>query len=204
MSNYTGPKVRLSRKLGVPIAETSKHVNPRKQTRPGQHGFKRGRTTLYGTQLKEKQKIAYYYNVQNKQLRQYMKLAEQSRLTTDVAFQQILETRLDNVIRRLRWARTIWQARQIVGHGHVKLNGRRVDLPSIRVKVGDVLEIKERSKKYILDVIESTASMGFAVPEWLTADDKNLKATVIRLPEHDEVRLPFEVDFSNVIEFYTR
>lgn len=204
MGNYCGPKVRLSRALGVPISETPKHVNMKKQTRPGQHGYRRGRVTLYGTQLKEKQKIAYYYNIQNKQLRHYMKLAEKSRVSTDKAFQTILEARLDNVIRRLRWARTIWQARQMVTHGHFKVNGRKVDLPSYRIKVGDVIEVKDRSKKFIAEVIETTTAMGFAVPEWISADDQNLKATIERLPEFDEVRLPFEIDYSKIIEFYTR
>jgi small subunit ribosomal protein S4 len=204
MGNYSGPKVRLSRALGVPIAETPKHVSPRKTTRPGQHGFRRVKPTLYGTQLKEKQKIACYYNLQNKQLRRYMKMAENSKQTTDREFQVLLETRLDNVIRRLRWARTIWQARQMVGHGHFLVNGRKVDLPSYRVKAGDMIEVKERSKKFAGEVIETTKSMGFAVPEWLVSDEATLKATVARLPQFEEVRLPFDVEFSSIIEYYTR
>lgn len=204
MGNYCGPKVRLTRRVGVPISETPKHVNLKKETRPGQHGYRRGRVTLYGTQLKEKQKIAYYYNIQNKQLRHYMNLAVKSKESADKAFQTILETRLDNIVRRLRWARTIWQARQMVTHGHFLVNGKKVDLPSFRVKVGDVIEVKEKSKKFITEVIETTVDMGFAVPEWISADEPNLKATIERMPEHDEVRLPFEVDFSKVIEFYTR
>lgn len=204
MGNYSGPKVRLTRSLGVPIAETPKHVNPKKTARPGQHGFRKPRVTLYGTQLKEKQKIAFYYNIQNKQLRYYMNLAVKSKVSADKAFQVILESRLDNVVRRLRWARTIWQARQMVAHGHFLVNGQKVDLPSFRVKTGDVIEVKERSKKFVNEVIETTASMGFAVPEWISADDKNLKATINRMPEFDEVRLPFEIDYSKIIEFYTR
>lgn len=204
MGNYTGPKVRLSRALGVPIAETPKHVSPRKTTRPGQHGSRRVKTTLYGTQLKEKQRIACYYNVQDKQLRRYMKMAENSRQTTDREFQILLETRLDNVIRRLRWARTIWQSRQLVAHGHFLINGRKVDLPSYRIKTGDVIEVKDRSKTFVTTVIETTKSMGFAVPEWLVSDEATMKATVARLPEFEEVRLPFDVDFTNIIEYYMR
>ena len=204
MGNYTGPKVRLTRAVGVPIAETPKHVNPRKETRPGQHGYRRGRQTLYGTQLKEKQKIAYYYNVQNKQLSRYMTEAENSKLSTDIKFQEILECRLDNVVRRLRWARTIWQARQMVAHGHFHINGRKVDRPSFRVKAGDVIVVKDRSKKFLTEVSEVSKSMGFAVPEWLSVDEAKLQASVIRMPAQDEVRLPFEIDYSKIIEFYSR
>ncbi len=204
MGNYSGPKVRLSRALGVPIAETPKHISPRKTNRPGQHGAKRVKPTLYGRQLKEKQKVACYYNLQNNQLRHYMKMAENSKTTTDRAFHVLLETRLDNVIRRLRWARTIWQARQMATHGHFMVNGRKIDLPSYRIKAGDIIEVKDRSKKFVTEVIETTKSMGFNVPEWLVSDEVTLKATVARLPEFEEIRLPFDADFTMIIEYYMR
>jgi small subunit ribosomal protein S4 len=181
MGNYSGPKVRLSRSLGVPVAETPKHLSPRKANRPGQHGYRRQKPTLYALQLKEKQKIAYYYNVQNKQLRHYMKLAGAGKQTTDKMFQQLLETRLDNVIRRLRWARTIWQARQMVTHGHFYLNGKKVDIPSIRVQPGDVIEVKARSKKFVTDSIEQAQQLALAVPEWIASDPTTLKASITRL-----------------------
>ncbi|ARN56012.1 30S ribosomal protein S4 [Sedimentisphaera salicampi] len=203
MGNYTGPKVKLSRALGVPVAETPKHVSPKKTNRPGAHGYRRQKPTLYGVQLKEKQKIAYYYNVKNNQLRRYMKLAESSKDASDKVFQTLLETRLDNVVRRLRWARTIWQARQMVSHAHFRLNGRRVDIPSVRVKPGDVIEVKERSKKFVQQAAEEAGSLGLSVPEWIASDTGNMKASITRLPEFDEVRLPFDVDFSKIIEFYT-
>lgn len=202
--NYCGPKVRLSRKLGVPVAETPRHVTPKREKRPGQHGFRRGRTTLYGLQLKEKQKLAYYYNVADKQMRRYMDIATNSKRSTPVELQEILETRLDNVIRRLRWARTIWQARQMVAHGHFRLNGRRVDLPSHPVKPDDVITVRDRSKKFIQASAEASSSMGFAVPEWLTVDEGKMQVKVVRLPEFDEVRLPFDIDYSKIIEYYTR
>ncbi|AQQ08790.1 30S ribosomal protein S4 [Sedimentisphaera cyanobacteriorum] len=203
MGNYTEPKVKLSRALGVPVAETPKHVSPKKTNRPGAHGYRRQKPTLYGVQLKEKQKIAYYYNIKNNQLRRYMKLAESSKDASDKVFQTLLETRLDNVVRRLRWARTIWQARQMVSHAHFKLNGRRVDIPSVRVKPGDVIEVKERSKKFVQQAAEEAGSLGLSVPEWIASDTSNMKASITRLPEFDEVRLPFDVDFSKIIEFYT-
>jgi small subunit ribosomal protein S4 len=204
MANYCGPKVKLSRALGVPIAETQKHVTPKRQNRPGQHGFRRGRTTLYGQQLAEKQKLAYYYNVLDKQMRRYMAKAQSGKRASQVELQEILETRLDNAIRRLRWARTIWQARQMVAHGHFLLNGRRVDLPSHPVNAGDVISVKPRSIKFVKDCAEAGGSMGFAVPEWLTVDESKMQAKVARLPEFDEVRLPFDLDYSKIIEFYTR
>ncbi len=204
MANYCGPKVRRSRSLSVPIAETPKHVTPRRERRPGQHGFRRGRQTLYGQQLKEKQKLAYYYNVMDKQMRRYMDIATSSKRSTPVELQETLESRLDNVIRRLRWARTIWQARQMVSHGHFLLNGRRVDLPSINVKEGDVISIKQRSLKFIKSTAEASSDMGFAVPEWLSVDESKMQAKVVRLPQFDEVRLPFDVDYSKIIEFFTR
>lgn len=202
--NYSGPKVKLSRKLGVPISETPRHVTPRRETRPGQHGFRRGRQTLYGLQLKEKQKLAYYYNVADRQMRRYMKMATNSKRSTPVELQEILETRLDNVIRRLRWARTVWQARQMVAHGHFRLNGRRVDLPSHPVKAGDIITVRDRSGKFLKAAVESCESMGFAVPEWLQLDEVKMQVKVVRMPEFDEVRLPFDVDYSKIIEYYTR
>lgn len=204
MANYCGPKVKLTRKLGVPVAETQKHVTPKRENRPGQHGYRRGRQTLYGMQLKEKQKLAYYYNVMDKQMRRYMDMATSGKTSAPVVLQQILETRLDNVIRRLRWARTIWQARQMVAHGHFLLNGRRVDLPSHPVKPGDVVSVKIRSKKFVQAAAESSQAMGFAVPEWLELDEGKMQAKVVRLPEFDEVRLPFDIDYSKIIEFFTR
>ncbi|MGB0715440.1 MAG: 30S ribosomal protein S4, partial [Phycisphaerae bacterium] len=110
MANYCGPKVRLTRKLGVPICETSKHVKPRNPNRPGMHVRRKGKMKVYGAQLMEKQKIASYYNVSNKQLRRYMHEASINRRNTIVVFQELLERRLDNMIRRASWCRTIWQA----------------------------------------------------------------------------------------------
>lgn len=202
MGNYIGPKVRLSRRLGVPIAETAKHLNPRKPNRPGMHGFRRGRPTLYGRQLAEKQKLAFYYNVRDKQLRRYMAIASHSQRETVAAFQELLETRLDNVVRRLGWARTIWQARQAVAHGHFLINGRKVDRPSYNVKVEDQITIKDRSKQFVKNCAETCE--GPLPPEWLALDEGKMQAKVVRLPVVEDVRLPFEIAYGLVIEYYTR
>jgi len=202
MGGYNGPKVRLSRSLGVPIAETAKHLNLRRTTRPGMHGFRPARRSLYGRQLAEKQKLAFYYNLRNKQLRRYMAMASKSRRPTPEILQELLESRLDNTIRRLGWARTIWQARQLVGHGHFLVNGRKVDRPGYGVSAGDVISVKDKSKAFIKKCIEAADES--LVPPWLTADNNRLEANVTRSPFPEDVRLPFEVDFASVTEFYTR
>ena len=202
MGNYTGPKVRLTRRLGVPIAETAKHLNLRRTSRPGMQGFRRGRPSLYGRQLAEKQKIAFYYNVRDGQMRKYIKTASQSHRDAAVVFQELLETRLDNVIRRLGWARTIWQARQAVAHGHFMINGRKVDRPSFRVRVDDMITVKERSNKFVRACAETAE--GPLPPEWLAVEENKLGAKVVRMPTPEDVRLPFEVDHGLILEFYTR
>jgi small subunit ribosomal protein S4 len=202
MANYCGPKVRLTRKLGVPICETSKHVKPRNPNRPGMHIRRRGKMKVYGAQLLEKQKLACYYNVSNKQLRRYMSDAGKSRRNTVVVFQELLERRLDNVVRRTSWCRTIWQARQMVAHGHFLINGRKVDRPSFRVRQGDVITVKERSKAFVKKAAES-AELVFN-PGWLEIDENKMECMVKSMPTPEETRLPFEVNFSLIVEFYTR
>ncbi len=202
MGNYTGPKVRLSRRLGVPIAETAKHLNLRRPSRPGIHGYRRGRPSLYGRQLAEKQKIACYYNIRDGQLRRYMAMAAASSRDSIAVFQELLETRLDNVVRRLGWARTIWQARQAVAHGHFQINGRRVDRPSQRVRPGDVISVKERSQKFVRACAETCE--GPLPPEWLVAEENKLEARVVRPPTPEDIRLPFEVEYGFIVEYYGR
>lgn len=202
MGNYTGPKVRLSRRLGVPIAETAKHLNPRRPNRPGMHGYRRGRPSLYGRQLAEKQKIACYYNMRDGQLRRYLAMASKSRRDTAAAVQELLETRLDNVVRRLGWARTIWQARQAVTHGHFFVNGRKVNRPSFRVGPGDVVTVRDRSKKFVKDCAETCE--GPLAPEWLSADENKLEGRVVRMPTPEDIRLPFEIEYGLIIEYYGR
>lgn len=201
MGHYTGPKVRLSRRVGAPVCETQKHIN-RRETRPGMHGFRRGRQTLYGLQLAEKQKIAYYYDVRDKQMRKYMSRASKGKTKADEALQQMLESRLDNIVRRAGWARTIWQARQMVAHAHFEVNGKKVDIPSYHCKPGDIVTVREKSQAFVKNVAQTAEAV--TTLEWLTVDENALKATVNRLPALEEVRLPFEVDYAKIIEFYTR
>src|SRR5437868_12450191 len=144
MGRYTGPKVKLSRRVGVPIADIPKHT-AKELSLPGMHGYRGRRNTEYGVRLAEKQKLRFYYGMLEKQFRLFLTMAKKSKGNTANTMIQILESRLDNVLRRLGVARTIWAARQIVAHGHVLLNGRKTDIASARVKAGDVITFKEKN-----------------------------------------------------------
>lgn len=202
MGVYHGPKVRRSRRVGAPIAETPKHTAKRNPSRPGVHGTgRRGRSTLYGTQLTEKQKLCFYYNIRDKQMRRYMANASRQP-DTGRALVTILERRLDNVIRRLGWGRTIWQIRQLVSHGHFRVNGRKVDIPSFPVEPGDVITMRERSRDRIKEIAATREEL--ALPDWLALDEATMTGRVLRLPALEDLRLPLEVDLAAVVEFYTR
>lgn len=204
MGTYHGAKVRLTRRAGAPIAETPKHTNVRRPTRPGMHGRRRARLSLYGEQLAEKQKLCAYYNLRDRQFTRHVEQAQAVPGSTTDALQQILESRLDNVIRRLRWARTIWQARQMVGHGHFYINGHKVDIPSYLVRPGEEITVKPGSEPFVHAALEAAGESEIQVPAWLSVNNEMLKAKVERLPAPEEVRLPFEIDVAKVIEMYTR
>ncbi len=198
MANYTGPKVKLSRRVGVPIADIPKHTTKRQLNPPGQHGFRGRRLRDYGVRLNEKQKLRYHYNVLEKQFRRCLDEAQRRKGNTGDLMLQLLEQRLDNVIRRLGWSRTIWQARQVVVHQHVLVNGKKVDRPSYRVQPGDEIAIKEKSKAYVRGAMETMA--GHEVPGWLSFDPSTLTAKVLSMPTADQV--PFDVNMNLIIEFY--
>src|SRR6476660_8005106 len=142
MGRYLGPKVKLSRRVGVPIADIPKHTAKELQL-PGMHGYRGRRTTEYGVRLAEKQKLRFHYGMLEKQFRRFMDIAKKSKGNTANSMIQLLETRLDNVLRRLGVGRTIWATRQIVAHGHVIVNGRKTDIPSFIVKHGDTVTFKD-------------------------------------------------------------
>ncbi len=198
MANYTGPKVKLSRRVGVPIADIPKHTVKRQLTPPGVHGYRGRRLRDYGIRLNEKQKLRYHYNVLEKQFRRYVDRANRSKGNTGDVLLVLLEGRLDNVIRRLGWTRTIWAARQLVSHGHVIVNGRKTDRPSYAVKVGDTITIKEKAQKLVRENMESMA--GHEVAGWLTYNPSTLEASVIAEPSPDQV--PFDVNMNLIVEFY--
>jgi len=142
--------------------------------------------------------------VRDRQFTRYVQEAQTASESSTEALQRILETRLDNVIRRLHWARTIWQAHQMVSHGHFYINGRKVDRPSYRVKPGDEITVKAGDEPFVRAAIEGGENVDSKIPEWLSVNNDNLTAKVLRLPEPGEVRLPFEIDLAKVIELYTR
>src|SRR5688500_19317160 len=129
MARYIGPKVKLSRRVGVPIADTPKHTG-KDLTLPGMHGFRGRRATEYGVRLTEKQKLRFHYGMLEKQFRKFLDIAKKSKGNTANGLMQVLETRLDNVLRRLGVAKTIWAARQLVAHGHVLVDGQQTDTSS--------------------------------------------------------------------------
>ncbi len=198
MANYTGPKVKLSRRVGVPIADLPKHTARRQLNPPGMHGFRGRRLRDYGVRLNEKQKLRYHYNVLEKQFRRYLAEAKRAKGNTGENLLRILEQRLDNVIRRLGWARSIWAARQMVAHGHVLVNGRKVDRPSYQVNPGDTITLKSGIHKLVRENMESLA--GHEVPAWLSFDPSTLTANAISAPTSDQV--PFDVNMNLIIEFY--
>jgi small subunit ribosomal protein S4 len=197
MARYTGPKVRLSRRVGVPIADIPKHT-AKELTLPGMHGYRGRRNTEYGVRLIEKQKLRYHYGMLEKQFRRFMTMAKKSKGNTANSMMTLLETRLDNVLRRLGVGRTIWATRQIVAHGHTLVNGVKTDIASYLVKPGDTITFKEGIHKVLRDNMEQNA--GHNVPNWLEWNPAQLTAKVNALPTPEDV--PFEVNMNLIIEFY--
>jgi len=198
MARYTGPKVRLSRRVGVPIADIPKHTTKRQLNPPGMHGYRGRRMRDYAIRLNEKQKLRYHYCVMEKQFRRYVDDATRRKGNTGELLLQLLERRLDNVVRRMGVARTIWAARQIVVHGHVLVNGQKVDRPSFNLRVGDTISFKPRIQKLLRENMESL--VGHVVPEWLDFNPSELSAKVAALPTSDQI--PFEVNPNLIVEFY--
>ncbi len=197
MARYTGPKVRLSRRVGVPIADVPKHTGE-ELTLPGMHGYRGRRNTEYGVRLAEKQKLKFHYGVLEKQFRRFLSIAKTSKGNTGNTLLQLLERRLDNVIRRLGVGKTIWATRQIVAHGHVLVNGRKTDIASYIVEPGMVITFRDKSHKLLRENMEQMA--GHSVPAWMEWNPAQLTAKISGNPTPDDV--PFEVNMNLIIEFY--
>ncbi len=198
MARYLGPKVKLSRRVGVPIADIPKHTAKRQLTPPGPHGFRGRRMKDYGVRLVEKQKLRYHYNILEKQFRRYIAQASRLRGNTGEVLLQLLEQRLDNVIRRAGFVRTIWAARQMVVHGHVLVNGKKVDRPSFAISAGDVISLKPKVHNLARTNMETLA--GHIVSDWLTMNPSELTCTVAAQPTPDQI--PFDVNTNLIVEFY--
>ena len=202
MARYTGPRVRISRRFGIPIFGPTKYLE-RRNYGPGVHGPKsRRKTTEYGSALIEKQKLRYYYGLMEKQFRGVYEKALRRRGVTGEQMLQILETRLDNVVFHLGFANTRAAARQMVNHGHITVNGRKAAIASFALKVNDVICVKNHnvSKQLATKNLEVAASR--AVPDWLSLNKEDIKGTVMRIPTRDEIQ-PIANEQA-VVEFYSR
>jgi small subunit ribosomal protein S4 len=203
MARYTGPRIRISRRLGVPIYGASKYLE-RRPYAPGVPGPKsRRKLTDYAVGLGEKQKLRYFYGLQEKQFRNVYEKALRMRGVTGEKMLQILECRLDSVVFQAGFAQTRPAARQLVGHGHVKVNGRRVNIASYQVKVGDVIEVKEASKQLAF-VLEATQLAERDTPDYVEVDHSKMTAKFVRIPALADVPYPVQMEPSLVIEFYSR
>lgn len=200
MSRYSGPRLRILRRLGTPLPGLTAKSAEKRAFPPGQHGPRtRRKDTLYGRRLREKQKLRYHYGVTERQLRVLAARAVRSRSNAAAELARLLEQRIDNIIFRAGFARTIPAARQLVGHGHVLLNGRALDIASARVRTGDILTLSQKGQA----VVRASQSLGQVLqkPEWLDVDDANLTVRVTSLPGVEGV--PFPVDIGLVVEFYS-
>ena len=201
MSRLTGPRLKIMRALGVDLPGLSRKTIEARPTPPGQHGNKasRKRRSDFGVKLQEKQKIRFNYGLTETQMRKLILDARKGKEPTGERLLQLLERRMDNVVFRAGFAPTVIAARQLVTHGHLMLNGRNVNIPSIRLKVGDEVTIRVKSKNIPM-VVETIKQPLLARPEWLSWDETNTIAKVAHLPAIEDV--PFPVDVQQVVEYY--
>ena len=199
MSRYTGPKFKLSRRLGISLSGTGKEL--RRPFPPGQHGpGQRRKVSGYGLQLMEKQKLRHMYGLSEKQFANLFDKANKMQGITGENFMILLESRLDNLVYRLGFANTRAGARQLVSHGHVTVNGKKVDIASYLVQPGDVIGLRERSRG-LSSVKEALVNRNF-LPNYLEFNEAAMEGKYTRLPERSE--LPQEIDEKQIVEFYSR
>ena len=200
MARYTGPTNKLFRNYGVKDLSNRKLTSSMRQTASGQHGAVRKKLSEYAIHLNEKQKIRLTYLVSEKQFAKYYNEAARKKGVTGTILLQILESRLDNILFRAGFGVTRKQTRQIVNHGHVLVNGKKVDIPSYICKAGDVITVKARSNEYLKTVM-SVIDLSLA-PSWITVDKDNLKITYERIPQREEMDPDFKEQL--VIEYYSK
>lgn len=208
MAKYTDAKCRLCRREGGKLflkgekCFSDKCPVEKRPYAPGQHGQRRGRSSDYGVQLREKQKVRRIYGVLEGQFHRYYEAADRSKGVTGEVLLQLLERRLDNIIYRMGFGASRAEARQVVRHNHILVNGRKVNIPSYSVKAGDVIEVAQKAKDdlRVRAAVEATESRGF--PEWMEVDSKALKGTVKALPARSD--LPSEINEHLIIELYSK
>src|SRR5262245_10028040 len=202
MTKRVQAKYKIARRLGVNLWGRNK--SPDAETGPGQHGARRRKPTDFGLQLHAKQKLkGYYGNITERQFRKIYTEAARKRGDTGENLVQLLERRLDAVIYRMKFAATPFQARQLVNHGHVRVNGRKVNIASYVVKEGDTIELKQKSKE-LAQVLAAMASAERTVPDYLTVDEKAAKGVFVRSPKLADVPYPVQMEPNLVVEFYSR
>ena len=202
MARYKGPRVRISRRFGIPMFGPTKYLE-RRNYPPGVHGPKsRRKLTDYGLGLVEKQKLRYYYGLLERQFRGVYEKALRRRGVTGEHMLQILETRLDNVVHHLGFGTTRAAARQMVAHGHITVNGRKVSIPSYALKVNDVVAVKDTTVSRQMATRAMELSTSRAVPDWLALNKDEFKGVVMRIPTREEIN-PVANEQA-VVEFYFR
>ncbi len=208
MARYTGSKCRLCRREGTKLflrgdrCYTDKCAYERRPYAPGQHGRRRKKSSDYEIQLREKQKVKRLYGVLEAQFRRYFQIAEAKKGVTGTNLLRILELRLDNVVYRLGFAQSRNQARQLVKHGHFLVNGRKVDIPSFQVRVGDEIVVKEKSRNLAIIQESQEAIARRAVPGWLELNAQEYKGVVKALPEREDITFPINENL--IIELYSK
>ena len=200
MSRYTGPSYKKARRVGFSISETGKEL-ARRPYGPGQHGnARKGKLSDYGTQLKKKQKVRFMYGVNERQFRKTFNEASKMKGIHGENFLKLLESRLDNVVYRMGMAATRRAARQLVNHGHILVDGNKVDIPSYRLKPGQVVSLKEKDKDML--VVKEALEKVVSRVEFVTFDVNKLTGTFVRYPERSELNA--DINESLIVEFYSR
>ena len=208
MARYTGPVCRLCRRDGLKLflkgtrCDTPKCAIERRENPPGQQQQRRGKLTDYGQHLREKQKVKHYYGVLERQFRKYFDNAERGKGNTGDTLMTLLERRLDNIVHRLGFAQSRAQARQVIRHGHITVNGRKVDIPSYEVRVGDVIRVKNRAKS--LDLVRGAmAESTRDIPDFLSRSESQIPEGIVsRLPAVDDVSIPVQTQL--IVELCSR
>lgn len=208
MGKYIGPTDRLSRALGVNLGlkgkrnEAGKTAIQKGRPRPGQHGQSRQKISEYGLRLREKQKLRIMYGLYEKQFKKYYEKASISKGVTGETLVQLLETRLDNVVYRMKYATTRAQARQYVGHGHILVDGKKVDIASYHLKVGQTVSVKPSSLEFVKQELDGFN--GTHVPSWLSVNEADLAGQVLAMPVRDDIDTFNFIKENLIVEFYSK
>ncbi len=202
MARYTGPKVKKARSFGEAITAKDAKALMKRNYGPGQHGQSKGRVSEYGTQLKEKQKAKWTYGILEKQFRKYFAEASKKKGITGDALLQILESRLDNIVYRLGFGETRAQARQIVSHGFITVNGKNVNIPSYLTKVGDIIAIAESKRKSKYVELLKQKLKNVKTQEWVSTNEDQLNGKVLSVPTSEQIEN--RINTQLIVELYSR